>query len=181
MSTLPGRTGAIALSLSFAATFGLVLAVAGTAADLAAVPERPAASAPRPHAPSVTPRHPGLYVDAAGVHLDGRFLVDTDAAIAGHHEISRGLLEQARSAKLDLLAGSYGARLHVAEDGSPAAALSAAAAALEMGYAIVLLHEETPAGARLACELTAPPTEAAIAAAKMSGSVDAACAAANAT
>jgi hypothetical protein len=38
MSTLPGRTGVIALSLSFAATFGLVLAVAGTAADLLEIP-----------------------------------------------------------------------------------------------------------------------------------------------
>ena len=38
MSTLPGRTGVIALSLSVAATFGLVLAVAGTAADLLEMP-----------------------------------------------------------------------------------------------------------------------------------------------
>jgi hypothetical protein len=51
MSTLPGRTGVIALSLSFAATFGLVLAVAGTAADLLEIPD--------------PDRNPPPYVDPA--------------------------------------------------------------------------------------------------------------------
>jgi hypothetical protein len=71
MSTLPGRTGVIALSISFAATFGLVLAVAGTASDLLEMPDpdrHPAPVAPppeydRPEQPTVVPmENPGAPV-----------------------------------------------------------------------------------------------------------------------
>ena len=71
MSTLPGRTGVIALSLSFAATFGLVLAVAGTAADLLEMPDADRAPAPvdppvehdPPEQPTVEPmENPGAPV-----------------------------------------------------------------------------------------------------------------------
>jgi hypothetical protein len=174
MSTLPGRSGAIALSLSFAATFALVVSVAGTAADLAVVPARPASKVRPVPPPTVMPTvRPGLVVDGDGVARDGHRFGTADEVLADHGAVTEAL-------RVDPSAGQVSTTIWVEPDGSPAAALAAAAAALEAGYQLVLVVADEPQRPYLACEITVAPTDAAIAAAEMSGSLAAACAAATA-
>jgi hypothetical protein len=194
MSTLPGRTGVIALSLSFAATFGIVLAVAGTASDLMVMPP-PAAPAPfdPPGPPTVFPmENPGapgattntswlesrLRVDGTGVHHGDERIGTADEVIADPGRVTRRLADHARSVELDLSTRFDAMVLRVAADGSPAAALAAAAGALDAGHELVTVIHDGPGAPYLACEITVAPTDAAIAAAKMSGSLATACAAA---
>lgn len=186
MSTLPGRTGVIALSLSFAATFGLVLAVAGTAADLLEIPPR-AAPPPfdPPGPPSVFPmENPGapgattntssldraLRVDAAGVHHLADRLGTADEVIADPGRVARRLAGSATSGFDRII-------VRVGRDGSPAAVLAAAAGAFDAGHELISVIDERPPGAPyLACEITVAPADAAIAAAKMSDSLATVCA-----
>ena len=133
MSTLPGRTGAIALSLSFAATFGLVIALANTAADLAAVPESSSPQVRPVPPPTVYPmmQH-GIVVDAEGVSINGRRVATADEVLADSTLLVDALGPQ-----------TSGTTVRVRSDGKREVVMEVVNAALEAGHvSVTILADE---------------------------------------